>query len=333
MCFPGRRPVLGAADAVHGKRHGCRPPPLTTDPSPAATEDARALLAGYAAVIAAAALWAVAAVLARRLFDGGVSPVELTESRALLATAGFALVPGAWRRPSRARADLVALGVALALVNVTYYTAISRIAVAVAVVVQYTAPVLIVAWTAAVSRRTPSPDVLIALAAAVVGVALVVDLAPGAIGRIDGLGLLIAIASAVLFASYTVLAERTGAVYGSTAAMFRGFAMASVIWVAFQLPRGLPDELLRRANLPEVLYVGLAGTLAPFLLYAWGVGRVRAERAAIAATLEPVVAAIVAWAWLGQHLSPLQVAGGVLVVGAVVSLQVRRRRPLVAPEI
>ena len=282
-------------------------------------------------------------MLARRLFDGGVSPVELTESRALLATAGFALVPAAWRRPpwperrgqppARVRANVVALGVALALVNVTYYTAISRIAVAVAVVVQYTAPVLIVAWTAAVSRRPPSSDVLLALAAALVGVVLVVDLAPGAIGRIDGLGLLIAMASAVLFATYTVLAERTGAVYGSAAAMFRGFAVASVLWVAFQLPRGLPDEVLRRANLPEVLYVGLAGTLVPFLLYAWGVGRVRAERGAIAATLEPVVAAIVAWAWLGQHLSALQVAGGALVVGAVVSLQLRRRRPLVAPEI
>jgi DME family drug/metabolite transporter len=285
----------------------------------------------------------VAAVLARPLFDGGVSPVELTESRALLATAGFALVPGAWRRPAwperrdrptaKARADVVALGVALALVNVTYYTAISRIAVAVAVVVQYTAPVLIVAWTAAVSRRAPSPDVLLALAAALVGVVLVVDLAPGAIGRIDGLGLLIAAASAVLFASYTVLAERTGAVYGSAPAMFRGFGVASVLWIVFQLPRGVPDDLLQRANLPEVLYVGLAGTLAPFLLYAWGVGRVRAERAAIAATLEPVVAAVVAWAWLGQHLSGLQVAGGALVVGAVVSLQLRRRRPLVAPEI
>jgi DME family drug/metabolite transporter len=203
----------------------------------------------------------------------------------------------------------------------------------VALVVQYTAPALIVTWTAAMSRRAPSADVLAALVAALVGVVLVVDLAPGAIGRIDAVGLAVAIAFAVLFASYTVLAERTGAVYGSTAAMLRGFAVASVLWVAFQVPRGLPDELLRRANLPEVLYVGLAGTLAPFLLFAWGVGRVRAERAAIAATLEPVIAAVVAWAWLGQHLSPLQIAGGVLVVGAVVSLQVRRRRPLVAPEI
>ena len=305
-----------------------------TEPPETAAEDASASVVGYAAVIAAAALWAVAAVVARRLFDSGVSPVELTESRALLALAGFALVPGAWRRRRRGRrADVVALGLALALVNATYYVAISRIPVAVALVVQYTAPALIVAWAAAVSRRAPSADVLVALAAALIGVVLVVDLAPGAIGRIDGVGLAIAVASAVLFASYTVLAERTGAVYGSAAAMLRGFAVASLLWVLFRAPRGIPDELLLRANLPEVLYVGLAGTLAPFLLFAWGVGRIRAERAAIVATLEPVIAAVVAWAWLDQRLSVLQLVGGALVVGAVVSLQLRRRRPLVAPEI
>lgn len=309
---------------------------MAGDPSnPVATEQSGALL-GYAAVATAAALWAVAAVVARRLFDAGVDPIELTESRALLAAGGFALVPGAWRRPAGGDwgwGHIVALGVALALVNASYYVAISRIPVAVALVIQYTAPALIVGWSSARSRRAPSREVVVALVAALVGVVLVVDLAPGAIGRIDGVGVAIGVASAVFFASYTVLAERTGAVYGSTGAMLRGFVVASLLWVAYQAPRGVPDMLFERANLPEVLYVGVAGTLVPFFLFAWGVARVRAERAAIAATLEPVIAAGVAWAWLGQHLSPLQVAGGALVVAAVVSLQARRRQPLVAPEI
>jgi DME family drug/metabolite transporter len=302
-------------------------------PHPTRDEPAGPLL-GYTAVAAAAALWAVAAAVARRLFDTGVSPAELTESRAFLATAGLALVPDALRPPARAGwGHVVALGVALALVNVTYYVAISRIPVAVALVIQYTAPALIVGWTSWVSRLPPSPDVAAALVAALVGVALVVELVSGAIGDMDGLGMAMAVASAVFFASYTVLAEKTGALYGSSGAMLRGFAVASVLWVAYQAPRGLPERLLERSNLPEVLYVGLAGTLAPFFLFVWGLGRVRAERAAIAATLEPVIAAVVAWAWLGQHLSPLQLTGGALVIGAVVLLQARRERPLVAPDV
>jgi drug/metabolite transporter, DME family len=65
--------------------------------------------------------------------------------------------------------------------------------------------------------------------------------------------------------------------------------------------------------------------LIPFLLYVWGVERVRAERGVIAATLEPVLAAVVAWLFLDEALSPIQIVGGALVIGAVVALQVRRR--------
>jgi DME family drug/metabolite transporter len=78
--------------------------------------------------------------------------------------------------------------------------------------------------------------------------------------------------------------------------------------------------------------VGIGGTLAPFLLFLWGVQRVRAERAAIGATIEPVVAAAVAWIWLGQSLSVLQLLGGALVIVAVSSLQLGRRPAVLAPE-
>lgn len=302
-------------------------------PDQAVSAGPRAAVLGYAAVAAAAALWAVAAVVARRLFDDGVGAVELTESRAVLAAAGFALFPASWRRPSvTGRGLVVALGVALALVNSTYYVAVSRIPVAAALVIQYMAPALIVAWTSIRARRAPSREVGTALVAALVGVVLVIDL-PGSVGgRMDGFGVALAVASAFFFASYTVLAEKTGAVYGSSGAMFRGFLVAAILWTIYQAPRGVPSELVEAANGPEVLYVGLAGTLIPFLLFAWGLRRVPAERASIVATLEPVIAALVAWAWLGQNLSPVQVAGGLLVVVAAVSLQLRRRRPILAPE-
>lgn len=287
-----------------------------------------------AAVVAAATLWAVSAAVARDLFDAGVSPVELTEARAFIATVGFALIPHAWRRPARSRwREVVGLGLAIALVNLTYYVAVSRIPVAVALVLEFTAPVLVVAWTSAVRRKAPSAEVLAALVAATVGVVLVVELLSGDLGRMDGLGVAMGLASSVFFALYAVLAERTGAAYGAMGAMLRAFAVATLVWVAYQAPRGVPATLLAGSNLPRVLYVGVLGTLVPFFLFVWGVQHVRAERAAIAATLEPAVAAVVAWIWLGQNLSAMQISGGVLVIGAVASLQVRRRRPVVAPEV
>ena len=86
----------------------------------------------------AAALWAVAAVAARRLFEDGVPPIHLVEARAVITAAGLSLLPGAWKR-TEARLPLrhiVALGLSIAAVNVTYYLAIDRLAVAVAIVLQ-----------------------------------------------------------------------------------------------------------------------------------------------------------------------------------------------------
>ena len=292
--------------------------------------------AGYlplAAIALAALLWAVAAVVARDLFDSGVPPIQLVEARAVLSAAGLALLPAAWRRaraPKRGEIRwAIALGVSIALVNAAYYSAISRLAVAVAIVLQYLGPGVVVAWSAFARRRRPSNDVLVAVTVAFIGIVFVSELPAGDLGTIDALGILAGLASAVFFAAYTVQSERAANIYGPMGALLRAFAAASVLWIVYQAPQGLPSELIEPDNIAKVLFVGFVGTLAPFLLYIWAVERIRAERAVIAATLEPLFAGVVAWAWLGQVLSLLQIAGGALILGAVVSLQLSARR--VAP--
>jgi drug/metabolite transporter (DMT)-like permease len=289
---------------------------------------------GLIAVALAAALWAIAAALARVLFDDGVDPLELVQARALLSAAGLALVPAAWSKPSGPGdvRRVIALGLCIALVNASYYIAIQRLAVAVAIVLQYLGPALVVLWTAMTLRRRPSPEVLGAVMVAFFGVVLVSEVPAGNLGRLDGFGIAAGLACAVLFASYTVLSEKVAVPYGIQGALLRGFAAASLFWIAFQSFRGWPEELFTRDHLPLVLFIGLFGTLVPFLLYLWGVERVRAERASIAATLEPVLVALIAWLWLGQTLSFMQLVGGALIIGSVLSLQIRRERPVLVPE-
>lgn len=289
--------------------------------------------AGYlplAAIALAALLWAIAATVARDLFDSGVPPIQLVEARAFVSAIGLALLPAAWRSQGRASRSsigwVVALGVSIALVNAAYYSAISRLAVAVAIVLQYLGPGVVVAWSAFTRRRRPSTDVLAAVVIAFVGIVFVSELPAGDLGAIDAIGLLAGLASAVFFAAYTVQSERAAGIYGPVGALLRAFAAASLLWIVYQAPQGWPRPLFESDNLPKVLFVGLIGTLVPFLLYIWAVERIRAERAVIAATLEPLFAGIVAWLWLGQVLSVLQIAGGVLILGAVVWLQLGARR-------
>ena len=273
-----------------------------------------------------------------------MGPLELVEARAFVATIGlsaFAFVAprrtsSGSRNPTSVSADrrrsgskrtafvaTVALGFALALVNLAYYLAIDRLAVAVAIVLQYSAPALVVIWGAVVARRPPSRPVVLALIGAMTGIVLVSEVLSGNFGQVDLFGIVMGLASAVLFASYTLLSEPAAATYGPVGVILRAFAIASLFWLIVQIPRGWPENLFEPANIVPVLVVGIGTTMAPFLLYVWGVSRIRAERAAIAATLEPVLAALFAWVWLGQSLSIMQFAGGGLVVASVVSLQTR----------
>jgi drug/metabolite transporter (DMT)-like permease len=280
---------------------------------------------GFGAIALAACGWAIAAIVARRLFDDGVAPADLSAARSVITAVGLGVV---LRRatPARgrlARIHIIALGLSIALVNVAYYLAIERLSVAVAIVLQYTAPALVVGWTTIIRRRPPSVDVLVALVGAVVGVALVAQVIGGEVTTLDGAGVLFGLSSAVLFATYSLLAEPAGRALGALEATARAFLVAGCFWIVVEIFRGWPNELFAADHLVDVMFVSIAGTLLPFLLYVWGIGQVSAERATIAATLEPVFAAAAAWVWLGQGLSVLQSLGGALVLVAIWVLQIK----------
>nr|WP_228035253.1 EamA family transporter [Oculatella sp. LEGE 06141] len=279
---------------------------------------------GFLAIAIAATLWAIAAIVASGLFQAGVGPFELALSRAMIAAVGLAVVGQVWRSPHRLLdGRILLLGLSLALVTASYYVAIDRLSVAVAIVIQYTAPAIVVVIKALNTRQLPAPMTVIAVVAALSGVAFVSGLGTSQL-QLDGLGLIAAGLSAIFFTSYTLFSEAVVDTYGATGVMFRGFIVSSLFWLAFQVTQGFPTAVFLPANLPGIVFVGIGGTLVPFSLLCWGIQQVRAERGAIAATLEPVFAAVLAWIWLGQTLSVLQMVGGGLVLAAVVSLQLQQ---------
>ncbi|MFN2526790.1 MAG: EamA family transporter, partial [Actinomycetota bacterium] len=236
-------------------------------------------LRGLLACALAAGLWAIAATIASDLFDAGVPPFHLTAARSVIAAAGLLLLPRERPRGRLAPTALVAFGLSISLVNGTYYVAIDRLPVAVAVVLQYTGPIFVVGWAALIARRPPTRTVLAACGVSVLGVALISEVAAGEAGAVDPIGLLAAAASALLFASYTVLSERAAATYGTVGGVLRAFVMGTAFWSIVLVFMGdPPDALLAVDNLPRVIAVGVLGTLLPFLLYIWGIQRVRAER-------------------------------------------------------
>ena len=122
-------------------------------------------------------------------------------------------------------------------------------------------------------------------------------------------------------AAFSVLGSRATRRYGALRANTYAFAVSGVAWLAYFLPQGVPEIISRHDLLPGVLVVAVLGTLAPFVIFSWGAARVGPHAGAVTISLEPVFSAALAWTWLGQSLNATQIAGGLLVIGAVAHLQ------------
>lgn len=296
---------------------------------------------GYLAVALAAVLWAVGGNVARALADRGASVVELTEARAWIAVAGTGALllrrtrprpAGAVRASWRSLVVVVPFGLALASANLTYYLAVSLLPVAVAIVIQYTAPGLVVLWTSLVEKRRPSRRVTGALLLVLAGVVLLsrFRLGSGIAGGLDPAGLAAAAGSSFAFAAYMLLGERVGRRFGPERSVFYGFVVAGAAWGIVQGMRGAPRTLLQPSLLPGILYLGVFATIVPFFLFLWGLQKVEASRAGIVSTLEPLTAALIAYVWLGQALSASQLAGAAMVIGGIGIVQTEQPA---APEV
>jgi drug/metabolite transporter (DMT)-like permease len=278
-------------------------------------------------VVAAGTCWGLAAVMAKAAFDRGVPPVRMAEARVVVALAVLAGILGIWRRdllwpPAGSWKALVAFGLCVAGVNASYYIAIDRLPVGVAVSLQYTAPVLLLGLAAvlAATGRQPGPGRMAWVAAALTLTgAVLVSRAYRGLNQVDGRGLLAAAASCLLFAGYLLSASRAGrrGLHPATI-LFWGFVVAIVTWAFVSPWWSWPVYELDQPRVAlAILGVGLVGTLLPFFLAVGAVRVLSPATAGIAATAEPPAAAFFAWIFLGQHLAPVQLVGGALVIAGV----------------
>jgi DME family drug/metabolite transporter len=290
---------------------------------------------GYAAVALAGFLWAVGGTFARTVLDRGASAVELTEARAWITAVGIGSFLFLRRRslswePLRrwpVVSAVVAFGLVLATANFTYYVAIAALPVAIAIVIQYTAPAIVVVWKALIGREPPSRRMLLALGLASIGVILISEAykrLTGGSGNLSAVGVTVAVISAFGFAGALLLGEFLSETLGSASSVFGGFLVSSLFWATLQLFRGRPDTLLNPDFWPAILFLGVVTTIAPFSLFVWGLGKIGASAAGITSTLEPVGGAVLAYVWLGQSLSVVQILGGAAVVLGVALLQLEK---------
>ena len=291
---------------------------------------------GYAMVLTAATLWAVNGVVSKVILDEGVSSLRLSEVRSTGAfvglALGLALLAPARLRVTRGELPLLALfGVAgLAFVQWFYFVAIHRMALGVALLIQYLAPLLVALVARYVLHVPVRRRIWVALAFALVGLSFVLEFWAGS--DLDGIGVGASLAAATSYALYLLLAERELERRDAISLTAYGFLFASLFWAVVQpwwsFPTGVFDDAAAGAwDLPVwslMTWMVVLGTIVPFGLLVSSLRFIPATRAAITAMIEPVAATVVAWLWLGEALVALQLAGGALVLVGIVLAQTAR---------
>ncbi|MGW0915874.1 EamA family transporter [Streptomyces sp. NPDC002784] len=189
-----------------------------------------------------------------------------------------------------------------------------------AAVVGSVGPLFVVGLSALLLSRRPTARALVTGAVAAFGVGLVVL---KAVGALDALGVLAALASTASMSTGTVLAKKWGRPEGAGPTALAGWQLtvggALIAPVAF-LVEGAPPALDARAA-GGYLYLALAGTAVAYWLWFRGIGRLTATQVTFLVPLSPLTAAVVGWAALGESLTPVQLAGMALALGATVAGQ------------
>lgn len=297
--------------------------PLSSSP---AAHRARGIMLG----VGSALTFSLSGPLVKPLLEAGWSLSATLVFR--MGLAALVLSPALVRAIRRERSfvrrhwrSLVAFGVIpVAGCQLFYFSAMQRMPVAVALLIQFLAPVLLVIFIWMRTRRAPSWLVATGSLVAITGLVLVVDIA-GA--RFDPLGALLALGAAVCSCVYFVMAERTGEHLPPLAlaagGLLIGAGLMALLAVTGILPFAAPAVTvafrgIEVAGWVPMVIVGAVATSLGYALGVMAVPHIGSRLASFVGLTEVLGALIYAWLLLGEVPAPIQFAGGAAILAGVV---------------
>jgi drug/metabolite transporter (DMT)-like permease len=284
----------------------------------------------YVFIMCAAVLWASGGTASKYLFNAGISPYVLVQYRvtfSALVICGYLLVckRHALKIKSKDLWGLALLGVfGMGGVQVTYLYAISKIKVAMAILLQYLAPFFVAIYSYFFSNESMDRWKVLSIFLAFTGCFFVVEGYSISFFSLDKWGFIAGLFSAGFFSFYSLLGEGLMRKYDPWTVLFYAFAFAGLLFNSILPSNNLLIWRAKFTTFITVFYIISLGTAIPFGFYFMGIEHLRATRATIVATLEPISAGVLSFLMLGEVLYSWQIFGGFLVITAIVIIQSRR---------
>jgi drug/metabolite transporter (DMT)-like permease len=271
--------------------------------------------------------------LAKALMVAGWSPTAAVTARlaggALVLVIAASIVKRDWLLQARAHArTVVTYGlIPVAGAQLCYYNAVAHLSVGVALLLEYTSPVLVIAWVWITTKRRPSGRTLAGVALAIIGIALVLDVVNGA--RVDAVGVAWGLGAALCAVCYFMMSDAVTAdgsgLHAITLAA-GGLVVATVAVTALGVSGVMPlrftadDTVIAGMTLPWFVPVLLLGVIATALAYQLGisgVARLRPSFASLVGLAEVMFAVVAAWLLLDERITVVQAVGGIVVLAGL----------------
>lgn len=293
-------------------------------------------------VIVASLFLSTSGLVTKLVFDAGaIAPKTLAAIRVY----GAALVLSPIVVRARPRLDrrgwlkVAAFGVfGISVPQWIYFEAISRIPVPIALIIIYTAPVIVTVFERVVHQRRLAVAVYVAIAVAVGGVILAVSGGAGGTGALPVVGVVLAVITAFAYAAQIAVVAMQPKELAPIVRTGVGMMAGSLFWILLAPPWSLPFGSIGRGidigtRLTGTAPLGLLvlgivvfGTVVPYVMLVAGTPRIGLSASSVTGMIEPVCSSILFWVLLGQNLSLLQSAGVTLALASVTVAEILRNR-------
>ncbi|MFC4856297.1 EamA family transporter [Actinophytocola glycyrrhizae] len=299
---------------------------------------------GTVLIVLASFCFGTSGPLVKPTMDAGLSPQQVASFRIGLA-AVLLLVFVAATRPRLLRVRrsdlplLVGYGlVGVAAVQLLYFAAVSRIPIGVAMLLEFTSPVLVALWVRFVRRVVLPARMWVGTALAMLGLAMVAQVWQGL--RLDALGMLFGVAAALCAAAYFLIGERGVHTLPALGLVTWGMVIGAVAIAVIAPPWGLPGEIMASGAefggliVPVWTLLVTCAVVSTAMAYLLSISAMRylpANVVSVIAVCEPIVATTLAWLALGQVLTVAQVIGAAVLLAGATVVQLASRRPKVVP--
>jgi drug/metabolite transporter (DMT)-like permease len=297
---------------------------------------------GYSLALLAAVCWASGGLMAKWLFTVpsattatwpvpplgiAIEPTVLSGGRAVSAFLLLLVVLLIGRRRDLviARRDVpffALFGVAgLAMVHFTYFKTISITNVATAILLEYLAPIIVLAIGVAFMGHRFTWALPAGVALSIAGCALVVGAVGGAGLVVSPAGIAWGLSSAVFFAGYSLMGTYAATRYSPYTTLVWGLGFASLFWLVVLGPAPILGIFAQPQTAMAVVFMAIVSTVIPFAAFLVALRHIAPTNATVTSTVEPFLAALGALLLFGERFTVTQLLGGLLVVAAIVVVQ------------